>query len=473
MSLVYIAITAVGQNSIPNGDFETWNSATYDNPQNYPYTSNYDVFFRYHYQFPFNAVKTTDAYHGGYAIQLTTDGSAAQTAFGYFININPENGDPNTWTGGMPYSQMPTGIRGYYKYNVATGDSATILATFSKAGSNIGTYIFNVGEVHTDYTPFNFTFFPPLPEAPDSVIFAAISSNIFVTQNGVAGSVLILDSVSFTGVTSQPALMNGDFESWESQTLYMPADWYSQYSQGDVISRTTDAYAGDYAIELKTFLGNNNNGPAAQPGMISTGYYPDNCTDNCIEHGGYPFSNQIDTLAFWYKYSPSADDSAVITLNLKKNGSNIHWTGTYLHAAETYQYKEVPFNAWQTPDTVIVQLMSTTWQNNAISFVGSDLKIDEMHFKSQLNTGIKNYKNDNSISISPNPSNGKFQLAVSGSQFAKNYNVEIYNIRGEEIYKSQIRNPKSEIDLSTQPGGIYFIKIHNGQTVLSKKIVIQ
>ena len=471
--LFYIAITAYGQNSIPNGTFETWNSVTYDYPQNYPYNSNSDAFYRYHSQLPFNVIKTTDAYHGNYAVQLTTTSSATETAFGYFINSNPNNGDPSTWTGGMPYNQIPTGIRGYYKYNVATGDSATIFAVFSKNGSNIGTYFFNIGEIHTDYTLFNFTFSPALPEAPDSVIFAATSSNIIASQTGVAGSILILDSVSFTGVTSQPALMNGDFESWESQTFYKPADWYTQYSQGDGISRTTDAVAGDYAIELKTFLGNNNNGPAAQPGQVSTGYYPSNCDSNCYELGGYPYSNQIDTLAFYYKYAPAnATDSAQISFGFKKGGSFFWYTGKNLSASADYQYVEIPFNIWQAPDSVVVQIQSSNWNDTLVSSVGADLKIDEIHFKSQpLNVSIPVFAPNAQISIFPNPSGGKFTIynTVGIRQ------LKVYNILGENIYtKSNSKQQKlNEIDLSRFQKGIYFVEIYDGAKIYTKKIVLK
>ena len=123
MCLVFIAITTYGQVSIPNGNFETWTASTWDYPQNYSATSNSDNFFYYH--LPANVTKTTDAHHGNYAVQLATIAVGVDTSAGYFLNGSP-NGSPSSWTGGMAYNQKPTGIRGYYKYNVATGDSATI-----------------------------------------------------------------------------------------------------------------------------------------------------------------------------------------------------------------------------------------------------------------------------------------------------------------------------------------------------------
>ena len=44
---------------------------------------------------------------------------------------------------------------------------------------------------------------------------------------------------------------------------------------------------------------------------------------------------------------------------------------------------------------------------------------------------------------------------------------------GEEIYKSSVRGEKSEVDLSKQPNGIYFLRVQTEQGTVNKKIVIQ
>lgn len=177
-------------------------------------------------------------------------------------------------------------------------------------------------------------------------------------------------------------------------------------------------------------------------------------------------------MAFWYKYSPSANDSASVFLNFKKNGSNIFGAGINLHVSATYQYKEVPFNIWQTPDTVIIHLQSSDWRDTLLSFVGSDLIIDEVHFKSQpLTTNIFNLTNNDAIHIFPNPSNGKFFVEVKGDVSC----YEIFNILGEKIYFiSNVRqNSLNEFDLSSETGGIYFIKVYMGENIILKKVVIQ
>jgi len=124
-------------------------------------------------------------------------------------------------------------------------------------GVNIGTYIFKVGGITNSYLPFQFTFNPPLSVAPDSVVFAAVSSNIFSSNNGIPGACLYIDSISLLGITSQPAMLNGDFEYWQNNTLTYPNDWYMNNANEDnygYISLTTDAAKGNYAIKLESYL---------------------------------------------------------------------------------------------------------------------------------------------------------------------------------------------------------------------------
>lgn len=475
LCLINISIIAFGQTpSIPNGNFEQWTSSSCENPQYYPNNSNGQNFFRY--GLPFNVIKTLDAYQGTYAAQLTTYATATDTAFAYFVNANP-NGPPSSWTGGMAYNQKPAGIRGYFKYNVATADSATIIVAFSKAGVNIGTYIFLIGGIHSTYTLFDHVFTPALTLTPDSVVFAALScklSNGSQKPTGPPGSSLFIDSVSFTGVTSQPAQMNGDFELWQPQLFNMPDNWFVQTDMGEGFNKTPDAKAGNYALELITTASSDQFGnPRARSGQISTGYYPNNCSGSCNELGGYPFANQIDTLTFWYKYTPSGNDSANVNLGFKKNGLMIGWQGANLHAAATYQYKEIPFILGQVPDSVMVGVQSSNWNDTLISFVGSNLKIDEMHFKSQpLTTGIFNFNNENTLRVFPNPFSGNVHIQAKGLTMES---IEVYNILGEKVFiASNIKPQQSiEIDLSKFQKGIYFLKIYDGEKMRTEKIIKQ
>lgn len=482
LSLAYCSISAFGQTPIPNGNFEQWTSHIFDNPVSYPYTTNLQNLFQS--SLPSNLTKTTEAYSGQYAVQLTTNANATDTSFAYFLNFDPNGsgGNPNAWHGGIPYNQQARGIRGYYKYNVAVTDSATVIVVFSKAGANIGTYFLTIGGIQNTYKLFDFNFTPALTQVPDSVIFGVLSAKMGNQgPHGIAGSTLIIDSVSFTGVNSQPTLFNGDFETWQSDTINFPNNWHVQGGMGEGFRRTTDAKTGTYAMELKTYLGsmgnNNHNHPAAQLSQLSNGYRVNNCSGYCPEMGGIPFSNLVDTLAFWYKYAPQGpqgSDSAFVNVSFKKSGSMIWGAGISLHAASSYQYMEIPFSInGPAPDSALIDIQSSAWHDTLTSFVGSDLKIDDMHFKTlPVTTNIFNYTNENAVNIFPNPAKDKIQIQSLGFSIQL---LEIYNVLGEKVYassnlKQQVLN---EIDLSAFQKGIYFVKIDGDSKTFTRKIVVQ
>lgn len=458
----FLSLWISAQNGIPNGNFESWNSMTFDAPSNYPSISNPEAFAKCGVTTP-NTVKSTDAFHGAFSVQMTTVSSATDTCFGYFINTIPNNDFPN-WTGGFPYTEMPTGIRGYYKSSIAPPDTGRVLLIFKQGGAPIEVYTFPLYGNQNAWTLFNFPI--SLPSNPDTVIFAAASSDFSNEILILPGSMLQLDSLSFTGVANQPVLLNGDFENWTAHTLYSPEDWGQQQAESEYIRRTNDNAAGSYAIELETFLGDNNGTPEAQGAQINMGWWDNSCA--CYK-GGYPFSNQIDTLVFSYKYNPMNNDSAEINLTFKKNGGQIGGTSIKLSASTSYQVKEFPFNLGQAPDTVIIQVQSSLWQHNALSYVGSVLKIDEIHFKSQpLNTAVPVRSLANKISVFPNPSNGVFKVQNAGF----NADIaEIYNTMGEKVYTKTLNSDSETLNLSHLPNGIYFLQLTLEETV-TKKIMI-
>ena len=464
--LYFVSISVIAQDLVPNRSFENWVNGNYYYPQFYPFNSNNEVFFLY--QLPFNETRTTDAYHGTYAVQLTTVASERDTSVGYVVNSPYTDGNIDTWHGGIPISGIPTGIRGYYKYNVVSGDAGFIVVTFSKSGTNIGSYMYLLEGNHAAYQPFNFTFAPALAVAPDSIVFGAASSDLFNGRQK-AGSTLLIDSVKLTGVVTQPLLMNNDFELWQNVAVEKPAIWYAER---EGTKKTTDAYLGSYAAEMTTFSGNDGGVIVARGGQISTGYYSQSC--NCLE-GGYPYTLKKDALVFYYKYAPApgSDDQAEVSLVFRKNGVNIWQSGAMLGAAADYTRYEFPFDQPADPDSVVIFFQSSTWNNKALSYVGSVLKIDDVHFKSEETpTAIRKISKTDKISVYPNPTTGK--LSVEIPEFntdSTQPGIEIFNVIGNPVHKSTALSQKTEIDLSGLPDGVYILKVYNGKTIHTSKVL--
>lgn len=371
-TILLASLSLWAQVSIPNGGFEKWSITKWSDPTFYMGSNSQNI----SKGDPINVMQTDSAYHGKYAVQLSTVLSGTDTVAAYFIDGNPGN---TNITGGIPYSQKATGIRFYYKYRrINAKDSGLVLAIFKKAGTTIGG-----AEIKLDTAKnykLNYTAIS-LPFAPDSIVFGAVSScNVINNGQGYPGSVLIIDSVTFTGVSSQPAELNGDFESWQNDSLEQPQLWsINNLLQNSAPLQTTDAYTGTYALQLSTSLGGN--ADSAFPEQAATGFFQ--------QHGGiaggYPFANQQDTLEFYYKYLPAAsDDSATVNITFKKNGVPLTYqAGKWLPKATSYTKVHIPFNIGSIPDSVIVTFQSSKRWPGAPKYAGAILKIDNVRFFSQ------------------------------------------------------------------------------------------
>lgn len=466
-TLVLFSVCGRAQSAMPNGGFETWTTVTCEAPTGYN-NSNPSTFFQC--QTPCNAVKSTDAYAGTYALELTTTGSSFDTCMGYVVStMNPQGQNPCTWPGGTPITQAPTGIRGYYKCNVMPGDSAGILVIFKNGTNCLGMYMYKFAGVQNNYTLFNYTFNPPLLGTPDTMIFGAVSSDVFNNVQ-IAGSTFKIDSVSLVGVT-QPAALNGSFENWTPTTFEKPDQWYflGSSDQGSGVIKTTDKQAGQFAVELETWLGDNNGVPRAQAAGVSTGYYLNNCGGPNCQKGGFPFANQIDTLRFYYKFAPMGGAKADVYMQFKKNGASVWQQGMqYTSPASAYTYAEIPFNTGSPIDSVIVTFQSSQWSDTLMSMIGTNLKVDEAHFASQpLGTGIAYHNPNVAISVYPNPSaNGAFTINNVG-QFDL---VRVYNVFGQEV-NAKITKFNSEAYVSVPAAGAYFVYINSRGKVTNLKVV--
>jgi len=82
--------------------------------------------------------------------------------------------------------------------------------------------------------------------------------------------------------------------------------------------------------------------------------------------------------------------------------------------------------------------------------------------------GIENNEVENGIKIYPNPTNGIFEIDFKNS--IDKSEIEIFNSLGQSVFKNTFFN-QTEINISTFVSGIYFVKIQNGQNVITKKIV--
>ena len=318
-------------------------------------------------------VQEPNAYSGSTALHMKTVFQGTDTFSGYVMN-----GDFDNQTGGFAISQRPDSMAGYFKCNVAAGDTALAIVFFRNAGTPIGFCSAPFTGTQSSYVRFSQAIDWLIPSiAPDSAIFAAASSNV-INEIGIAhGSMLTLDSVHFIGTGITQIFPNNDFENWDTTTYYRPADW-SSFADDDYairiglverISNPSDVYSGAYSIKINSLLADND----SLFGLLSKQDLFDN------NSGGIEFAYNIDTLNGYYKYSPSGNDSSVVFIEVKNDGN---WEGFLqsLPPAASWTYFEFPIatSTMGTVDSLRITF-SSSMQNNFTS--GSALWLDELDFK--------------------------------------------------------------------------------------------
>ena len=75
------------------------------------------------------------------------------------------------------------------------------------------------------------------------------------------------------------------------------------------------------------------------------------------------------------------------------------------------------------------------------------------------------------ITIYPNPTKGQFSVEITGSAIPDNSSISIYNLQGSMIYQNDEPDILNEIDLSSQPNGIYMLRITIGSETSTWKII--
>jgi len=129
--------------------------------------------------------------------------------------------------------------------------------------------------------------------------------------------------------------------------------------------------------------------------------------------------------------------------------------------------EEVDLDNYVNQNLLIRFMLKSDWGNEYGGFFFDDLKVEAIISASSVNE----FGNEIQFSISPNPTDGKFQLAIGNLQFSK---IQITDVLGNIIMSSLISHRSSVVDLSGIPKGIYFVKVVDESGNFGvRKIVLQ
>jgi PKD repeat protein len=87
-------------------------------------------------------------------------------------------------------------------------------------------------------------------------------------------------------------------------------------------------------------------------------------------------------------------------------------------------------------------------------------------------TGLRPIEKNSGIRVFPNPSTGMLSIILPEQLNASGYNLKIYDSQGKNVSSAKI-NTSGPLDVSSLADGLYLLKLDNGTTVYSDRLVIK
>lgn len=220
---------------------------------------------------------------------------------------------------------------------------------------------------------------------------------------------LLVSALLIASAAKSQALKNGSFENWDKFTYKNPDIWSTSNDEfgpkANIANATqvTDKVSGNYALKLETLA------PAPGDSRAMFGFAAIANTKNGL-NGGVPYTQMPQLITGSYKYDIKGNDAALIIVIFKKNGVNISEnmypvTGTQ-STYTNFSLPLIPPSGGETPDSVIVGVVSSNAFDETMVTEGSVIYVDNLAF---AGTGV----------FDPIP-NGDFENWTDISQYSLN-----------------------------------------------------
>ena len=105
--------------------------------------------------------------------------------------------------------------------------------------------------------------------------------------------------------------------------------------------------------------------------------------------------------------------------------------------------------------------------DNAIG-CNSQAEVEEAWESVSVNELVQN----DELNIFPNPSSTQITIELPHNP-KKNTHLSIYNLNGQQLITQAITAPKTVVDVSALPSGVYFVKVVDDERVMMGKVIKQ
>jgi type IX secretion system substrate protein len=283
----------------------------------------------------------------------------------------------------------------------------------------------------------------------------------------------IIAAMAGLGMNAQ-TLGNPGFENWIINTTYatdtVPANWWAYYC--NTVHQTTDSYQGTYATKIQGWFA-----CGIAPGMLINGQAP-------VDYGNYiesgtPFTSKPASISGFYKYTDvTADDSAEVTIILKRYNSllmkrdTVAFATKTLGAAASYSSFTVSLPDLMPgimPDSIIIMFNSSKYYRFDMTTMAlPSLYVDRIALPETASDILEMNGQTIDSKVYPNPLTGASMLSIDTdlSKF-ENVSVEIYDTQGKKVI--EIRDLKeNKIPVAGRfSKGNYLYSVKSSNNVIS------
>ena len=444
-------VLSLSAQQLPNSGFESWSHMTFTEPDTFLSSNMFGS------GGIGNVTRSTDAYHGTYALQMETVVSGSDTVQGMVIIGTPGN---QTINGGLPFTSTPDSVSGYVKYDIQPLDTAYFIVGFKQGGTffaQAATVFYGSQPTYTRFCiPTNLSSLNP----PDSIAVIITSSTL--DYGKVPGSTVTIDSISF--LHSAQEFPNGDFENWNDiNTNEDPDGWGSYAGQFPFynlplqVTKTNDVNSGSFAVRLTSDTA------TVQP-PFGTGLPGDTVLGilhlnmlNGFASTPFPFTYRPDSLVGYVKgvVTAATDNFNTIWVQLTNNSNTVGQV-MYAMTSSLNDYTRfataVTYFASDVPDSMTFYIFAG---NPGNPVPGNVFYVDDLSFV--YNPVSAETQFADKIFAYPNPAKNLFSIYSSGSLMQS---VVIYNSSGVAVLELMPNSEKTDIDISGLHSGLYFYKVN-------------
>jgi hypothetical protein len=270
-------------------------------------------------------------------------------------------------------------------------------------------------------------------------------------------------------VSAQLARDNLDFESWTTNSLgwtvpegftvsYEATENTSDPYQGSSALRITSAFNASYGDTVGIALNGTITGGSVVPGQPYT-KRPDSVTGYIRTDIPVP-----DTAAIFYqlaRYDTTGDSTQIVGSASAYLPDNV---GSWSRISLDFNYQNN-----KTPDTLIIQY--TTHYGDNPAHAGAVLEADDFQIHGAA-TSIEEEAATPSLSLYPNPSDGRFQVEMESRYEGT---MEIRDMNGRLVEERSFNgDDRLDVRMEDAEEGVYLLNIkdENGESVAVKKVMI-